>query len=282
MSGPTASVVIPAHNEANVLRRTLTTLLAGARPGELEVVVACNGCTDGTAEVARGFGASVRVLELPEASKTAALNAADAVAGTFPRVYLDADIELPARAVRELPGALADPQVLLAAPSVSFVLDGRPWPVRAYFEIWTRLPWITRALGGGGVYALSARGRGRFYAFPDVLGDDLYVRSLMRPEERRATAAACVVRPPRTLWSLIRTKSRAYRGNAELARRHPAGGGLGLGTTRAAVTSVLHQPKLWPAATVYAAVVLCARALAASRRPGSPAGWARDETARIA
>src|SRR5262245_58336894 len=48
-----ASVVIPAHNEARVIERGLSSLLEGARPGELEIVVVCNGCTDDTAARAR-------------------------------------------------------------------------------------------------------------------------------------------------------------------------------------------------------------------------------------
>ena len=50
------SVVIAAHNEEDVLGRCLDALLRGSRPTELEIVVVCNGCTDRTADVARGYG----------------------------------------------------------------------------------------------------------------------------------------------------------------------------------------------------------------------------------
>ena len=56
------SVVIPAHDEEAVVGRCLAALLDGARPGELDVVVVCNGCTDATADIARGFGRGVRVV----------------------------------------------------------------------------------------------------------------------------------------------------------------------------------------------------------------------------
>ena len=42
------SVVIPAHNEETVIGRCLAALFAGAGEGELDVVVVCNGCRDGT------------------------------------------------------------------------------------------------------------------------------------------------------------------------------------------------------------------------------------------
>src|SRR3954453_3171433 len=90
-----ASVVIPAHDEASVIGRCLRALLAGAEPGELEVIVVCNGCHDDTAAVARAHAPDAVVLELPAPSKPAALNAGDAEATRFPRIYLDADVEVP-------------------------------------------------------------------------------------------------------------------------------------------------------------------------------------------
>ena len=50
------SVLIPAHNEAAYLPACLEALL-GSDPveGPVEVVVIANGCSDQTAEIARGF-----------------------------------------------------------------------------------------------------------------------------------------------------------------------------------------------------------------------------------
>ena len=73
MASP-VSIVIPAYNEEKVIGRCLRSLLAGAEPDELEVVVAVNGTTDRTAEIARSFGPMVRVVETKTASKIAALN----------------------------------------------------------------------------------------------------------------------------------------------------------------------------------------------------------------
>jgi len=69
------SLVVPAHNEAPVIGRLLRGLLAGAQPGELEVVVVPNGCTDDTAGVAASFGDPVQVVPLTQPGKYAALRA---------------------------------------------------------------------------------------------------------------------------------------------------------------------------------------------------------------
>ena len=52
MTGPLASVVIPAHNERRVIGRCLRALREGAAPGELDVIVVANACTDDTAAIA--------------------------------------------------------------------------------------------------------------------------------------------------------------------------------------------------------------------------------------
>ena len=57
------SIVIAAYNEAAVIGRCLDALLSGAAPGEFDVTVVANGCTDDTAEVAARDG--VRVLTCP-------------------------------------------------------------------------------------------------------------------------------------------------------------------------------------------------------------------------
>ena len=67
----TGSVVIPAHNEANVIGRGLNRLFDSLGTG-VEVVVVCNGCTDGTADAVRAAGLHLAVIELDVASKAEA------------------------------------------------------------------------------------------------------------------------------------------------------------------------------------------------------------------
>src|ERR1700722_5972108 len=101
-----ASVVVPAHNESQVIGRCLAALARGEPSDALEVVVVCNGCTDDTPARARSAGPHVRVIELSEASKIAALNAGDEACTTFPRFYVDADVELTPASIRAVTAAL--------------------------------------------------------------------------------------------------------------------------------------------------------------------------------
>lgn len=67
----------------------------------------CNGCSDNTAEIARRFE-GVTVLESEMPSKPAALNAGDAAATRWPRLYLDADAQISPSAVRDVLDALSE------------------------------------------------------------------------------------------------------------------------------------------------------------------------------
>src|SRR5262245_55246396 len=132
------SIVIPAHDEEAVIGRCLAALTAGAADGELDVVVVCNGCKDGTAAAARAAAPGARVLEIAAAGKPGALNAGDAAARGFPRLYVDADVVLDLASLRRLAAVLAAPGALAAAPVMDLDAAGASWPVRAFYDVWTR------------------------------------------------------------------------------------------------------------------------------------------------
>ena len=276
------SIVIPAHNEVSVIRRCLSALTGGAREGELEVIVACNGCTDGTADAARAFGPPVRVVETQRASKIAALNLGDEHAGGFPRFYLDADIDLTPTDVRAVAAALGEGGALAAAPKAVVDYSGSSWWVRAFYEIWLRLPYHREGMIGSGVYALSEAGRARFGAFPEIIADDGYVRSLFAPGER-VTVESCTftIRAPLTLGGLIKVKTRSRLGLMELRRRFPEQAGTDRKRWGPSLARIARTPRLWPCAVAYAGVVLITRSRARKQLANlSEYRWERDESSR--
>ncbi|HEX8496177.1 MAG TPA: glycosyltransferase family 2 protein [Actinomycetales bacterium] len=273
----TYSVVIPAHDEESVIRRCLD-FVTGLVPGEAEVVVVANGCTDGTARVAAGVP-GVTVLDLPPIGKSGALNAGDAVVTALPRVYLDADIVVSTETVRRLASALDGPGARVAAPRPVFELGGRPWSVRSFYRVYLRLPYVQQGLTGLGVYAVSAAGRARFTHFPELTADDLFTQRLFAPHERLVIDDTFTIQTPRSLAALLAVRTRVAFGNRQLAEQHPqeqfaeSGGSTG----RALVELVRADPWLAPAAVVYVAVVALARRRAT--RSGA-ATWQRDRTTR--
>jgi glycosyltransferase involved in cell wall biosynthesis len=278
MSPASASIVIPAHNEAGVIDRLLTDLLHGARPDEFEVVVACNGCTDDTAAIARRPG--VTVVELRESSKIAALNAGDRAVTTFPRVYLDADVSVSLEALRAVVAVLEDSTVA-AAPRPVVDTTGCGWISRSYFAIWSRLGYANHGALGSGCYALSATGRARFGDFPDLIADDGFVYTLFgTPERINPPDATFRISAPRTATALFRRRIRISAGNLELVARtgqtpQPPG------PDWKAVAQA--DRRLWPAATVYAGVNAAAKLAARRRaRAGTSGNWHQDRSSREA
>src|SRR5271166_3636715 len=136
------TVVIPAHNESQVIGRLLGQLVPMESPGDLDVIVIANGCTDDTVRIASAFGQCVRVLDVPAASKHRALATGDSAATVFPRIYVDADVEIGASDVASLVTELGKPGVLAAAPERVVELDKCGWPVRWYYDVWMRLPHV--------------------------------------------------------------------------------------------------------------------------------------------
>jgi glycosyltransferase involved in cell wall biosynthesis len=215
----TVSVVIPAHNEERAIGACLTRLLSECVPGELDVVVVCNGCRDRTEEVARSFGAPVRVESLAAASKAGALRRGDKVAEGFPRAYLDADVDLTLRDLRAVAAALDEGHALVASASLEMDTSASSLLVRSYYRFHTRLPTVAEDVVGRGLYVLSEEGRSRFDEFPDLLGDDHYVRSQFRDSERMVVSAArSTVRAPGTLGALVGRKIRVAAGNRQVDR----------------------------------------------------------------
>ncbi len=287
-SSPMVSIIIPAYNEEAVIGRTLEGLLAGAAPGDLEIIVCCNGCRDRTAEIARSFGPPVRVLETAEGSKPRALNMGDEAATTFPRIYLDADILLDYASVKSIVRALASPEVLAVAPRMRVDLSGRRWSVRAFYNVWMKTPYHQSGMIGSGVYALSEAGRRRFCSFPNLIADDGFVRAHFAPEERQILDDCdFTVTAPATLDSLLRIKTRASLGNKELRRTYPelmqrlAQQEQGK-NQRAAYWSMLAKPALWPQLGIYVFVKAVAAIRARSQlKKLTNYRWERDETSRM-
>jgi glycosyltransferase involved in cell wall biosynthesis len=279
------SIVIPAHNEAAVITRALTAVLAGAGGHQVEVVVACNGCTDGTADVVRATGLPVRTIEVSEASKIAALRAADAVATGFPRIYLDADVVLTGAAAVRLAEELRAGPALAGRPPLRYDTGSASFLVRRYYAARSRLPEVLGSLWGAGVYALTADGHARVTPWPDVLADDLYVdRSFRRDEITVMAADPVVVRVPRTAGVLLRVLERNYRGRQD----EPPVVGAVTSTASSSTTGrtaggvlrlVVRRPYQGLDVAVYLGFAVLARWRLRRNRSGSEI-WGRDESSR--
>src|SRR5919109_1438688 len=156
---PAVSLIIPAHDEEEVIERKVANARALDYPiDRLEVVVASDGSADRTAELARSAGAEL-VLELPRGGKVAALNRAVRQASGEILAFSDANSYWRPEALRRLIARIADPRVGYVCGQVRFQggeggnQEGLYWRYEmAVRSMETRLAGITA--GNGGIYAV--------------------------------------------------------------------------------------------------------------------------------
>ena len=210
-----ATVIVPAHNEASVICACLDSIVTQDQVDE--VIVACNGCTDNTVELVRKNYPSITCLDIEKPSKTHALNEAEKYIKTFPVFYLDADTQISPDSIKKITEYLHNNNILLAAPTPDIDTRESSWLVKQYYKIWINLPYIKEGVIGTCSFIMTKAGRDRFDLFPDVINDDGFVRCCFDSDERTNIEDTTIyIKAPKTLYSLIKIKTRARLGNMQL------------------------------------------------------------------
>jgi cellulose synthase/poly-beta-1,6-N-acetylglucosamine synthase-like glycosyltransferase len=178
---PSLSLIVAAHDEESVIAAKVENALALDYPRELlEVIVACDGCADETAERARGAGADI-VLELARGGKIRAQDAAVERARGEIVAFSDANSVWEPDAATELVAAFADPRVGYACGQLRYLpgaaADGRAPPSQE--GVYWRYELAVRALesrlssitaGNGGIYGTR---RESYLVVDPIMGHDL-------------------------------------------------------------------------------------------------------------
>lgn len=264
------SVVIPACNEEPTIGACLEALLAQRVAQTIEVIVAANACIDRTVAVAQTFagrfeqrGWRFEVLDLADGGKTGAFNAAERCATAGSRMFLDADVVCGHGLLAGVLRALDSTAPVYASGRLTIPEPQSVWS-RRYARAWLRMPFAAKTICGAGLFAVNAAGRARWGAFPKTFADDLYVRLLFAPHERRLVDAPFAWPAPEGFGDIVRTRRRQDAHTRALLSAHPHltenedKGRLGPAT----LARVFSQGPLDFLA--YVAILLCARAV----RPG--------------
>jgi cellulose synthase/poly-beta-1,6-N-acetylglucosamine synthase-like glycosyltransferase len=229
---PTVSVVIAVHDGSAHIQSKLANLQALDYPSErIEILIACDGCRDDTAELAREYGdRRVRVLEFTQRrGKAACLN--DAIAQAQGELLLLTDLrqKISPKALLELAANLADPTVGAVSGELQMenVRTGFAQGVDAYWR-YEKLIRLSESRSGstiGVTGALYAMRRSLFVPLPPgTVLDDVLIPM------RVAAAGYRVVFEPRALaWDQPsqqpaeerRRKIRTLAGNYQLIQLAP-------------------------------------------------------------
>ncbi len=215
------SVVIPCWNEAAVIAYTI----ASARLIADEVIVVDAGSLDGTAEIARGAGATVLHAARGRGAQLAA-GAAAARGDTL--LFLHADARLPSMARAAIERALSDRTVGGGNFKLRFE-PADPW-ARVFARVnHERRRWLRIYYGDSGVFVRRDiyEAIGGFRPIP-IMEDHDFVRRLERASrtvyitdlEIAVSARRFAARPLRTLaiWTVIQTLASSGVSPQRLAR----------------------------------------------------------------
>jgi len=173
---PFVSLVIPAFAEEAVIGEKVANALALDYPRDkLEVIVACDGSPDRTAELARAAGADV-VLELARGGKIRAQDRAVDVARGEIVAFGDANALWEPGALRALMRPFADPEVGYVCGQVRFVdpdgggnQEGLYWRYEMAVRALESERWSVTA-GNGAIYATR---KADYVVVDPVMGHDL-------------------------------------------------------------------------------------------------------------
>ncbi len=188
---PTVSLVIAAYAEETVIAAKVADALALDYPREkLQVIVACDGSPDRTAELARAAGADV-VLELPRGGKVLAQDAAVAAATGDIVAFSDANARWAPDALRRLVRPFADPDVAYVCGQVRFGggeggnQEGLYWRHEMHVRALESSRWSITA-GNGAIYAVRRAG---YLALGPTMSHDLAFPFTYVKRGRRAVYA---------------------------------------------------------------------------------------------
>jgi cellulose synthase/poly-beta-1,6-N-acetylglucosamine synthase-like glycosyltransferase len=176
---PSVSLIVAAYDEQAVIAAKVADALALDYPRELlELIVACDGCSDATAARAREAGADV-VLELHRGGKVRAQDAAVRGARGEIVAFSDANARWETDALRTLISVFADPRVGYACGQVRFVQAARGPLATNQEGLYWRYEMAVRSLesrlrsitaGNGAIYATR---RDCYLEVDPIMGHDL-------------------------------------------------------------------------------------------------------------
>ncbi|WP_202627796.1 glycosyltransferase family 2 protein [Cellulomonas sp. APG4] len=233
------TVIVAARDEERGIAGTLINLARTDYAGEVRVILADNGSTDGTVRVAREtaetLGLDLLVVRESRPGKSNALNTALAYVRTPYVVTVDADTLLHREALRRLVSRLESaPQDTVAVAGTVLVRNSRA-NLLTRMQEWDYYLGIAAVKRMQGLYQATLVAQGAFSVYltdevrriggwPDAIGEDIVVTWRLMEEGRRVyfePTAVAFTDAPEQVRHFMRQRARWARGMFEGLRAVP-------------------------------------------------------------
>jgi len=230
---PSLSIILVARDEARRIAARIANLAACHYPGQRQLIVVCNACSDDTAKIARAWRGSLDILvveqdDLP--AKAAGLNRGVAAASGDLLVFADARQDFDPDALVHLVAPFSNPQVAAVSGNLTIAASasGAAAGIDSYWQLerWIRKlesRWDSSIGCTGAIYALR---RECFLPIPhDTILDDVVI-----PMQALVAGGRVLFEPsalafdPQVLSpeQERRRKVRTLAGNYQMLFRYPA------------------------------------------------------------
>ncbi len=219
---PSVSVIVPAHNERDVIAQRIQNLLAQDYPAEkLTILVVSDGSTDGTDDVVVHLaGPRVRLLRTgTHVGKTVAAEHGAAAAEGEVLLFTDASTRWESDCTRQLAVALSEP--MAGCVSGRVIYEDSQKGVARGFRLWQRLVvWLRRNEGEhGGLVSVSGCVHGvrreMWRELPADIDPDLALPAIAAAHRRKSNYVSSAV-----AWEKPRCSVQAeFRARRRIATR---------------------------------------------------------------
>ena len=221
---PSVSIIVPAYNEEEHIRKSVSSLLKLDYGGKLDVIVVSDGSTDRTAARARSIRSKrVRVFEKPNGGKASAINYGLKKARGELVVVLDADSIVDPKALYYMVGYFDDASVAAVVPMMKVWRSETPaqklqkaeYLLNSFMKkLYEQLDAITVTPGPFSVYRKSVLKKLGGFDESTVTEDQEIALRLQANDYRIASSVNAVVYTdvPKSLYALFKQRKRWYSG----------------------------------------------------------------------
>jgi len=229
---PKISVIIPAHNEAYIIEKTIKHVLLSDYNSEIEVIVVDDGSTDNTSEIVTKISKrnkNVKLLQTPHCGKASAINKGMKFAKNDILIVLDADSIVEKDCFKKLVNKFEDEKVAAVSGIIRAIKNNNPLTWFQDFEYMLSSTWRFLLSKIDSAYILPGFAAFRKKALEDVnyfsadtFAEDFDIGLKLRKKGYKIemSNATIYTRVPETITGLIKQRLRWGRGTIDVIEKH--------------------------------------------------------------
>lgn len=230
---PNISVLLPAHNEEDVIEETINSILNSDYPGKIEIIVINDGSTDNTAKIVKTMqkkSKQIKLFNTNHIGKSKALNFGVTKAKCDYLLFLDADSSIEKNTLKEIVKPLNYKKIVASSGSVRAKITSNPLTWFQDFEYILSSGWRYVSSLVGSVSVLPGFFIIRKDVFikiggfsADTLTEDFDITLSIKKFGYEATVnpkAVMYTTTPSNFKSLFKQRVRWGRGNFQVIRKH--------------------------------------------------------------